>query len=297
MAGFVAVGSQGCSRGRGRHARRAQLLRGLRLRVQWRFLQEEEEEEERNFDKMKMEQVPMVQKVQMIVEVPEIQIVENLVYKPVQKHSHIPMTQQVQEYVEVPQIQYIDKFVDVPVTKQKHVPMLHNMQETVEQPKETNLVLPAEEECLLLREVIAGLQQEVFDRPSEDELKASKMQAALSESNQSLSRAYEVLFYHLGERMNDPLVGHDECAHCGDPLDRDWCRMPDDKSNKKVFWCKQCSDAYEESDEDQEEEKEKGEEEEALADGDYTSDSDSDDWWAEQAWLEEREAMREAMKE
>merc|ERR1712013_650060 len=43
------------------------------------------------------------------------------------------MGQKVQKMVEVPQVQYIDRVVDVPVVKQRHVPAIQKVQKTVVQ--------------------------------------------------------------------------------------------------------------------------------------------------------------------
>jgi len=73
-------------------------------------------------------EVPVIQKIQKIVEVLQIQYIDKVVDVPVQKNVEIPAIQKVQKTVEVPQVQYTDKIVDVPAVKQVHVPAIQEVQ-------------------------------------------------------------------------------------------------------------------------------------------------------------------------
>ena len=77
-------------------------------------------------------QVPMVQTVQKMVDVPQIEIEEQIVEVPVQKHVRVPMIQKVQKMVEVPQIEVEEKIVEVPVQSHVQVPMIQKVQKVVE---------------------------------------------------------------------------------------------------------------------------------------------------------------------
>ena len=70
----------------------------------------------------KQRQVPMMQKVQKFVHVPQVQHIDKIVDVPVQKQRQVPEIQIVQKVAEVPQVQFIDKVVDVPVVKNVEVP-------------------------------------------------------------------------------------------------------------------------------------------------------------------------------
>ena len=68
-----------------------------------------------NIPVMAQTQVPSVQRVQKIVEMPVVQFSDGHVDTPVITQRQVPMIPNVQKVVEVPQIQYIDKIVDAPV--------------------------------------------------------------------------------------------------------------------------------------------------------------------------------------
>ena len=74
----------------------------------------------------------MVQTVQKMVDVPQIEIEEQIVEVPVQKHVRVPMIQKVQKMVEVPQIEVEEKIVEVPVQSHVQVPMIQKVQKVVE---------------------------------------------------------------------------------------------------------------------------------------------------------------------
>merc|ERR1711916_268845 len=69
------------------------------------------------------------------VEIPQIQYIDKVVDVPVVMQRQLPTIQKVQKTVEVPQIQYIDKIVDVPVVMQRQVPTIQTVQKTVEVPQ------------------------------------------------------------------------------------------------------------------------------------------------------------------
>merc|ERR1712084_55842 len=71
---------------------------------------------------------------QKTVEVPQVQYIDRVVDVPVVKQRHVPSVQKVQKTVEVPQVQYIDRVVDVPVVKQRHVPAIQKVQKPVTVP-------------------------------------------------------------------------------------------------------------------------------------------------------------------
>jgi len=80
----------------------------------------------------KIVDVPMIQKFQETVEVPEIQYIDKIV--------EVPLIQKVQNIVEVPEIQYIDKIVEVPMnqkvqkTVEVEVPEIQYIDKSVEVP-------------------------------------------------------------------------------------------------------------------------------------------------------------------
>eukprot|EP00971_Amphidinium_carterae_P052413 1031692-Amphidinium_carterae.1 len=61
----------------------------------------------------------MISTVQKTVEVPQVQIIDKVVDVPVTKERMCPMVSTVQKTVEVPQVQIFDKVVDVPVVKER----------------------------------------------------------------------------------------------------------------------------------------------------------------------------------
>jgi len=60
------------------------------------------------------------------VEVPQVQYIDRVVDVPVVKQRQVPSVQKVQKTVEVPQVQYIVKVVDVPVVKRRQVPSVRS---------------------------------------------------------------------------------------------------------------------------------------------------------------------------
>ena len=75
-------------------------------------------------------QVPMVQKVQKTVEVPQVQYIGKIGDVSVVTQGQVPTIQTVQRTVGVPQVQFPDRVVDVPVALQTQVPV--TMQEIME---------------------------------------------------------------------------------------------------------------------------------------------------------------------
>lgn len=94
--------------------------------------------------------VPMVQKVQKSIEVPQLQYEDQVVEVPVTKQVHVPLVETVQKSVEVPQVQYEDQVVHVPVQKQVHVPMVQTVQKSIDVPQ-----VQYEDEIVEVRESFA----------------------------------------------------------------------------------------------------------------------------------------------
>merc|ERR1712064_129760 len=80
-------------------------------------------------------QVPAVQRVQKMVEVPQLQFIDRVVDIPVVQQRQVPTVQTVQQTIEIPQMQYIDKVVDVPVVQVMQVPQLQVVEKIVEIPE------------------------------------------------------------------------------------------------------------------------------------------------------------------
>merc|ERR1719273_2819188 len=59
-------------------------------------------------------QVPMVQKAQKTVEVPQVQYIDKVVDVPVVRVVDIPQVQVVEKIVDIPQVQVVEKIVEVP---------------------------------------------------------------------------------------------------------------------------------------------------------------------------------------
>merc|ERR1740116_623612 len=84
---------------------------------------------------VKQVEVPQIQKIPKTVEVPQIQYIDKVVDIPVVKQRQVPMVQKIQKTVDVPQIQYLDKIVDVPVVKHVEVPQVQTIEKVVEIPQ------------------------------------------------------------------------------------------------------------------------------------------------------------------
>jgi len=78
--------------------------------------------------------VPMITKVQKMVDVPQVEIVDVHVHIPVQKHRQVPTITKVQKPVEITVIETVEKIVDVPIVKQIEVPQVQTIEKIVEIP-------------------------------------------------------------------------------------------------------------------------------------------------------------------
>ena len=67
-------------------------------------------------------------------DVPQIQYVDKIVEVPVQKQRHVPVIQKVPKIVEVPTLEFVDHVVHVPITQHRHVPVLQTVKKHVEVP-------------------------------------------------------------------------------------------------------------------------------------------------------------------
>jgi len=79
-------------------------------------------------------QVPMVTKVQKVVDVPQVEFIDTHVHVPVMKERQVPAVTKVQRPVEVTVIETVEKIVDVPVVKQIEVPQVQTIEKIVEVP-------------------------------------------------------------------------------------------------------------------------------------------------------------------
>merc|ERR1712193_248168 len=91
------------------------------------------------------------------VEVPVIQPVDEIVQVPVHKHRHVPMVSVTQKHVEVPVIQTVEKIVDVPVVKQIDVPHITTIEKIVEVPHVQ--VVEKVEEVPMVGQTLPGAQR------------------------------------------------------------------------------------------------------------------------------------------
>ena len=67
-------------------------------------------------------------------DVPQIQYVDKIVEVPVQKQRHVPVIQKVPKIVELPTLEYVDHVVHVPITQHRHVPVVQTVKKHVEVP-------------------------------------------------------------------------------------------------------------------------------------------------------------------
>ena len=67
-------------------------------------------------------------------DVPQIQYVDKIVDVPVQQQRHVPVIQKVPKIVEVPTLEYVDHVVHVPITQHRHVPVVQTVKKHVEVP-------------------------------------------------------------------------------------------------------------------------------------------------------------------
>ena len=67
-------------------------------------------------------------------DVPQIQYVDKIVEVPVQKQRHVPVVQKVPKIVELPTLEYVDHVVHVPITQHRHVPVVQTVKKHVEVP-------------------------------------------------------------------------------------------------------------------------------------------------------------------
>merc|ERR1711998_302460 len=70
------------------------------------------------------------------IEVPQVQIVDEIVDVPVEKQVQVPHVQKVQKTVKVPTIHTVEKVIDVPVVKQVEEPHIITVEKHVEVPME-----------------------------------------------------------------------------------------------------------------------------------------------------------------
>merc|ERR1711874_306404 len=77
-------------------------------------------------------QVPMVQDVQREIMVPQVEFIDRHTHVPVHTHRHVPMVQEVTREIHVPVIETVEKVVDVPVVKQVTVPQITTVEKVVE---------------------------------------------------------------------------------------------------------------------------------------------------------------------
>ena len=83
--------------------------------------------------------VPVLQ-IQETVEVPQIQLIDEVVDVPVVVQRQVPTVEKVQKTVKVRQVQFIDKVVDAPVIVQRQVPAIQVAQKTVKDPQTQSIV-------------------------------------------------------------------------------------------------------------------------------------------------------------
>jgi len=84
---------------------------------------------------IKQVEVPCIKKVQKHVEVPQIKWVDQKMDVPRIKKVPVPSVQTVQTKKEVLQVEWIDKIIDVPVVKQRPVPVIQKVKSIVEVPR------------------------------------------------------------------------------------------------------------------------------------------------------------------
>ena len=77
-------------------------------------------------------QVPVIQKEQRSVEVPQFLYIGRIVDVPVVLQREVPTNQRVQKTVEVLETQHLDEVLDVPVVMQLQIPLNQRVQRTVE---------------------------------------------------------------------------------------------------------------------------------------------------------------------
>ena len=64
-------------------------------------------------------QVPLIQRVQKMGEVPQVQFIDKVIDILVIKERRMSMMNQVQKTVELPRVQFLDRLVDEPVVKRR----------------------------------------------------------------------------------------------------------------------------------------------------------------------------------
>ena len=80
-------------------------------------------------------QVPTIQRVQKVEEVPQVECSDMVVDVPVMMQRQVSTTQLVQKTREVSQTQHTDKVAEIPVMMQRQIPMSAKVQKTVEMPQ------------------------------------------------------------------------------------------------------------------------------------------------------------------
>eukprot|EP00812_Abedinium_dasypus_P010131 NODE_376_length_1618_cov_451.275752.p1 GENE.NODE_376_length_1618_cov_451.275752~~NODE_376_length_1618_cov_451.275752.p1 ORF type:complete len:437 (+),score=168.60 NODE_376_length_1618_cov_451.275752:209-1519(+) len=72
---------------------------------------------------------------QKFVDVPQVQVVDEVVDISITKHRHVPMVQTVQKFDDVLPVAYLNRVEEVPITKHRHVPMARTAQKFIDGPQ------------------------------------------------------------------------------------------------------------------------------------------------------------------
>lgn len=72
--------------------------------------------------------------ISILQDVPQIQYVDKIVDVPIKKQRHVPVLQKVPKLVEVPTLEFVDHVVHVPITQHRHVPVVQSVKKHVEVP-------------------------------------------------------------------------------------------------------------------------------------------------------------------